>query len=91
MGSKSALVQNINWTEGMERGTVVEVKDTLNIGDNEMTLFVISTSKYVSLDRLTGGSIQTPLHITPWCNCEVEQLVRVTGSEGVVGVSDVTH
>ena len=34
---------------------------------------------------------QTPLHITPWCHCEVEQLVRVTGSEGVVGVSDVTH
>ena len=40
---------------------------------------------------LTGGSIETALHITPWCHCEVEQLVRVTGSEGVVGVSDVTH
>ena len=50
-----------------------------------------NTSLYVSLHWLTGGSIQTALHITPWCHCEVEQLVRVTGSEGVVGVSDVTH
>ena len=69
----------------------MQKKFKLHTYSTKLQIKVACTLYQISLHWLTGGSIQTALHITPWCHCEVEQLVRVTGSEGVVGVSDVTH
>ena len=57
-----------------------------------MNVHVTLTSIEVSLNWLTGSSIQTTRYITPWSYCEVEQMVwtGIVRCEGVTCLSDVT-